>query len=132
MHGFAPWPARISSTFEKNKLLKQKSSKSAEIAVTFFGGRHDRLESSYLTYWNFSYDFYTFSLFFFSCFSGWISHSGITTFTPETYNAKFDKKKWKGDKNYRGSVLEAVLITKAKGMKYPASINETLAECTSV
>jgi hypothetical protein len=42
MHGFAPWPARISSTFEKNKLLKSKSPKPTEVAVTFFGGRNDR------------------------------------------------------------------------------------------
>jgi hypothetical protein len=42
MHGLAPWPARICSIFEKNKLLQQRSPKHSEIAVTFFGGRQNR------------------------------------------------------------------------------------------
>jgi hypothetical protein len=56
----------------------------------------------------------------------------VTPFIPESFNLKFDTKRWKSDKNYRGSVTEAVLITKAKGMKYPTSVNETLAECANV
>jgi hypothetical protein len=43
MHGFSPWPARISSVFEKIVLTKVKqAAKNADVAVTFYGLRNDR------------------------------------------------------------------------------------------
>jgi hypothetical protein len=69
---------------------------------------------------------------FFCHLSGWVTENAISAFNGDTFQSKFDKKKFKGDKNYRAGVLEAVIITKARGVKYPSETNELIAESSAV
>lgn len=65
-------------------------------------------------------------------YSGWVTETSISPFNAETWQSKFDKKKFKGDKNYRAGILEAVLITRFKGVKYSTEVLEMLNECKAV
>lgn len=58
--------------------------------------------------------------------------TSVSVFNPENWKGKFDRKKFKSDKNYRAGVLEAVLLTRAQGLKYPSEVTDLLGETMKV
>lgn len=103
MAGFPPWPARKCTSYEENQLRKRKPGpKPHEVAVAFLGIRNER---------------------------AWVTESNITPFLSTTILDKFDKKKYKNDRDYRAAMNEGVRICVASGDRgFPESILSQVLE----
>jgi len=61
-----------------------------------------------------------------------VAESGVCDFSAESAVDKLLPKKFRGDKDYRAAVVEAVRIATSFGVEFPAAVTELVAGCQAV
>lgn len=127
MGSFCPWPARRCSAFEAKQLREVQPTKLVDaVPVLFLGIKRERCWMNICRL----------KAVFHSCVNflhwvplrAWITKNNVSLLDLKTWSTKFDKRRFKSDKDYRAAIIEAVRVSQ---LNFPEETVKLVFEANS-